>query len=1107
MTGTARQPKGLPRLWRRERSFVLLILQLGLFLLGFALLVGLHHFVLERIEELDATSSNEEARLILAQQINLNLASMESEFYEIATSTGLRRQKQIENEIQDQISDIRKILNVLNDGGTYHRAIPVNLEFREFVSNPITYHRMPGQSEYVLESIDLAPKLEEIEQKVQELLVYTSLRDNLRNSAPGSAKRAQYVEAIAELKAFLKRVPPLFMRMQANANRIHAESIRKFKELSQATQSQKVRYRLLEFLVAAITLLTVVLFGWVIAQHIRHTNAALRHATEQSARLKDEAEEAQRHNAALNRILEVSILDMPLQETLQEALIQIMSVPWLRVESQGSIFLADPAKRELTLAVHHNLAPELQGLCAVVPYGKCLCGKAAERGAPVFAAHMDGDHDIRFPGIHEHGHICMPINSRDGLLGVLNLYVLDGSERSAVNERFLQVATKTLATIIERKRAEDMLRKLSIAVEQSPATVVITDIDGNIEYVNPMFTEKTGYTAEEAIGQNPRILKSDGTPSETYEDLWKTLTSGDIWRGEFLTKKKNGDLYWEAASISPIRTKTGRATHYVAVKEDVTERKRIEEELRRATAMAEQASRAKGDFLANMSHEIRTPMNAVIGLSYLALKSDLDDRQRDYLSKIQISAKALLGIINDILDFSKIEAGHMAVEAIPFRLDKVINQVFTVAGVKAAEKGLDLFVVPSMDLPASIIGDPLRLGQVLTNLVGNAVKFTEQGEVILSVKAVESGDDALTLRFCVEDSGIGITKEKIGKLFNSFSQADTSTTRKYGGSGLGLVISDRLVKLMGGELQVESEPGKGSAFSFTARFAVDDTEKKERLGERSFLVGKRACVFSDNATARHMYERMLTAHGLKVATFANADGLKEAMDDDSLSCDVLVVDLRSPKIDDSDIAQHIRSAYHESLPPVVVLVGFDAGRNAEILDSQPQCEVLTKPVSPSTLLDTIARLFGRSVTPSGAMERPARDVDAIQGILGARALVAEDVPINQLVAQEVLEGFGAEVTIAENGKIAVEKIREEQFDIVFMDVQMPEMDGYEATALIRSDRRFDDLPIIAMTAHALDSDREKSLAMGMNGHVSKPIDPEDLFDTLSRWVRIQRHAE
>jgi len=662
-------------------------------------------------------------------------------------------------------------------------------------------------------------------------------------------------------------------------------------------------------------------------------------------------------------------------------------------------------------------------------------------------------------------------------------------------------AIESLTDITERKQDEESLSKLSLAIEQIPVTVMITNRQGEIEYVNPNFSVVTGYRAEEALGRNPsQLLNAGWHPREFFAELWDTILSGRTWRGELRNRRKNGELYWESASISPVTGPGGDIRNFVAVKEDiterkraeealnrsderirlllestaeaiygvdmegdctfanpacarllgyrhpdellgrnmhqlmhhtcadgspypaescplcrtlrgqegvhhddevfwrqdgsffaaeywsypqlhdgevvggvvtffdVTERKRAEEDLRQASVVAEAATRAKSEFLANMSHEIRTPMNAAIGMLYLLQQTELSAQQKNYLDKAHTASAMLLKIINDILDFSKIEAGKLELEKVPFRLADVLADLTSVAAGTLGEKPIRLSVRSAPKVPDYLVGDPLRLGQVLLNLTSNAIKFTEKGRVEVSVEPVSAQNGEVVLRFLVADTGIGMVPEKQAALFNAFTQADTSTTRRYGGTGLGLAISSQMVKLMGGSILVASEPGEGSTFSFLARF--------QRL----------------SADQR-----------------ANA---------------------------------------------------------CRPIQADPAAE-----------------------PASGA---------------GIRILLVEDNPINQEVAKEILERRGVQVEVARNGAEAIDVLKgvrgASPYQAVLMDVHMPVMDGLEATRRLRSDSAWDDLPIIAMTACALTRERTLCLEAGMNDQVNKPIDVDELFATLARWI-------
>ncbi|MBF0526612.1 MAG: response regulator [Deltaproteobacteria bacterium] len=665
----------------------------------------------------------------------------------------------------------------------------------------------------------------------------------------------------------------------------------------------------------------------------------------------------------------------------------------------------------------------------------------------------------------------------------------------------------SMRDITDRKQNEEELRKLSVAVMQSPAAVIITDPDGRIEYVNPRFTEISGYSFEEAVGHNPRLLKSGSHPLALYQTLWETIKAGNEWRGELMNKKKTGQIYWESLCISTIKNELGEITHFIGIQEDITERKIAEKELRLAKQMAEQANSAKSEFLANMSHEVRTPMNAIIGMTHLALQTELTARQHNYLNKIQLSAHTLLGIINDILDFSKIEAGKLDIEAVEFYLDEVLDNVANLMSVKAEEKGVEILFQTDKEVPFTLVGDPLRLGQVLINLVGNAIKFTLLGEVVVNTRVVNQKEDRVILKFEVKDTGIGMTQEQQNKLFQPFSQADTSTTREFGGTGLGLAICRSLIQMMGGDIQVISAPGQGSTFSFTVSMGRHKEERRRQLVTPVDVRGMRVLVVDDNATSRQILQDTLESFSLEVTLAASGEeGLAEL---ESAAKDkpfeLVIMDWRMPGMDGIEASRRIKeSSDLGNIPAVLMVTAY--GRE-EIVEQAAEAGLdgfLIKPVNSSLLFDTIIGLASKKAgagaktllaPPTGA-DRAVAD----RSLRGARILLVEDNEINQEVASELLKMAGTEVTVADEAREGILKLETGNFDLVLMDIQMPEIDGYQATAMIRRDQRWADLPIVAMTAHAMIGDREKCLAAGMNDYVSKPIDPEQLFATLGRWI-------
>jgi PAS domain S-box-containing protein len=690
---------------------------------------------------------------------------------------------------------------------------------------------------------------------------------------------------------------------------------------------------------------------------------------------------------------------------------------------------------------------------------------------------------------------CAPIRDREGQVIGAVLVFRDVTQEYAMQQalRDQQFYTRSL-------------------IESNLDALMTTDISGMITDVNKQMESLTGCTREVLIGSSFKHYFTD--PKRAEEGLMRVMNERTLSDYQLTARTPSGDETQVSYNAATFYNQAGELQGVFAAARDVTERNRQEQllqqkniELKNAQAAAESANLAKSDFLSNMSHEIRTPMNSIIGMSHLALKSELTPRQRDYISNIQISGRHLLGIINDILDFSKIEAGKLSVEQTEFELEKVLDNVANLIGEKTAAKQLELIFNVDRNVPTRLIGDPLRLGQILINYCNNAVKFTEKGEVCISIQIQEQTLHDVLLYCAVRDTGIGIKPEQMAQLFHRFSQADTSITREFGGTGLGLAISKKLAELMGGDVGVESKPGLGSTFWFTVRMAKGIGQPRT-LVLSGDLQGRRVLVVDDNENARMVLGDLLGNMNLNVEQAESGKSALAALERanlDGIPFDIVFMDWQMPGMDGIETAEKINSLTLSHRPHLMMVTAYGREEVIKRADETGFDDVLIKPVTASILFDGVVRILGGVVDgPCSYVSTQSDSFEKLASINGARILLVEDNELNQEVAIALLTDAGFVVDLASNGQFALDKLDHADYDIVLMDMQMPVMDGVTATQFIRKQARFNSLPIVAMTANAMQGDRERCLSAGMNDHVAKPIEPEDLWKALLKWIP-QKH--
>jgi len=711
-------------------------------------------------------------------------------------------------------------------------------------------------------------------------------------------------------------------------------------------------------------------------------------------------------------------------------------------------------------------------------------------------------------------------NSRD------IVYVDADNEIKLLADSFNEMVTQlgeNEAVLEERSiEAEDALRELSeqkLALD-AHAIVAITDVKGTITYVNDKFLEISGYSKDELIGQNHRILNSGLFTLDFWKEMYNTISNGNVWQAEIRNIAKDGHYYWVDTTIVPFLGSDGKPQSYIAIRADITEKVKINNELLKAKEQAEVGAQTKAEFLASMSHEIRTPMNGVLGMLGLLLKSNMDEGQRHQAKIAQASAQSLLTLINDILDFSKIEAGKIELENIEFNLRNELGDFAEAISFRAQEKGVELILDVKNVERTIVLADPGRLRQILTNLVGNAIKFTSKGEVVITASLDVIDEKSAKLYFSVKDSGIGIAEDKIDALFDSFSQVDNSTTRKYGGTGLGLSIAKQLTELMGGKIDVQSKEGIGSIFSFSIDVGL--SERSSIVIPRVDVTGKSVLIVDDNEVNLEIVREQLLYWGMEVTEASSAaeaiELLKAKIDKNVIPpFGIALLDMHMPEVNGEELGKEIRSIKECDSMKMVMMTSLGSRSEAKVYAELGFNGFFSKPTTTKDLFNALNIL----IEDSDALESSApiltrdsinileEELETIQWPEDTRILLVEDNATNQVVALGILETFGLSADIANDGKEAISALRASYdthpYTLILMDCQMPVMDGYETSSSIRDGKAGDinkKIPIVAMTANAMKGDREKCLIAGMDDYLTKPINPDALLEMLKKWLNI-----
>ena len=1165
----------------------------GVSLLCLMLVFGLRGYFDDLENELRQRGSNERARLFIGEEIVRGIQGIEKDIYRMAVTQNAAAFRRINESVEEQLQKLKHDLYVLKTGGTSKRLMQTNIDGKDEVTRQATYKPDLSGHNVVMELVEIDPLLGQVSERAKSLEQLLSRRwQSLENEDSKELLAAEIALVIQ-----LKLIPPQFERLNENANRLFIEGDQRLRALESELRSRTERLKQVETWLIS---LVVVLGGIMAFVFMRRLTAALH----ETRRARDDAEIQRKQNATI-----LDTLSDGVYATDMQGVITFINAAGERILGWSVAELVGQASHA---AIHHSR-----------PDGTAF----AEDQCPLIAVLQQG---VTLDG-EEH------FISRDGRF-------VPVSYRSKPLLRGNEVVGSLLSfhDISERLESEARIRLQQAALNAAANMILITNRSGLIEYVNPAFCETTGFSAEEVIDQPASILNSGLQDDAFYKNMWELLLSGQAWEGELSNRRKNGDIYPEQMTVTPI-VENGQIAHFIAIKRDISEeirtriqlkliesaiqetdqgiiimgaqphaqgplihyvnagftritgysakeavgahagflrgpqtdpyklqqiqdamvqgtsltlemsyqrkdgtpfigeihmspvhsddagighyigllndidlRKQAEEALRDARDQALENSRLKSEFLSTMSHEIRTPMNGIIGMTDLLLDTALDDEQRDFTGIVRDSAQALLVIINDILDFSKIEAGKLEIEVTDFSCSQVVEGTVELLGAKARESALTLtsFIDPA--LPPRLRGDPTRLRQVLLNLIGNGIKFTQSGGVEVLALCSTVGQDQM-LRIEVTDTGIGIPAQTQSKLFQSFTQADSSTTRKYGGTGLGLAICKRLVELMGGHIGIESEPGKGSTFWFTLPLLASNASNTNQpaLHKVPNTTALRILVVDDHASDRKVIHRYLNSWDMPndgASSAAEAIKLLHDAIDVGVPYQIALIDFVMPGMNGIELAQHLRADPRFDALRLVMLSAHDQREVCANALAAGFAACLSKPVRQSLLFES---LVDQDVEINNVLDPQlaalaSQNIPNPENLLENRHLIllAEDNLVNQKVAQLQVNKLGYALHIVDNGEKAVQAIAASAsgaapaYAAILMDCQMPVLDGFEATAAIRESQSPDAprIPIIAMTANAMQGDRDRCLAVGMDDYLSKPIKPEELRDVLAKWV-------